>query len=476
MADILLTSVIGGSTSGTVTSVSVVTANGVSGSVATATTTPAITLTLGDITPTSVNSTFTGNGAAITTLNAGNISSGTLAVARGGTGLGSYTTNNILYATDSTTLAGLATANNGILVTNASGVPSISSTLPDGITLSAVLNTVSATVSAAGSTQGTATSLTSDFNVVTTVSANTGVKLPNPSAGRTVIVVNKGANALRVYPDTSDIIDALSANVHISVPVNGWISFNSISATQWYSTSNATVNVSLASGTLAVANGGTGTTTSTGTAGSVVLSISPVIDNGSGTTSATASASFTGGSQGAVGIYNRLSSGALNPAVAASDKGIIVDTGSQNTGNLFIGNWSSTANGIRLTAAGTHTVYGTLQDSNSFEYGYRDIPQNIQNATYSFALTDRGRSVGKTNSTAYTYTIPANSSVAFPAGSVITVFNNNATSNITIAITTDTLRLAGTTTTGSRTLAPWGVATLYKSDSTTWLASGAGLT
>lgn len=40
--------------SGTVTSVSVTTANGVSGSVATATTTPAITLTLGAITPTSV--------------------------------------------------------------------------------------------------------------------------------------------------------------------------------------------------------------------------------------------------------------------------------------------------------------------------------------------------------------------------------------------------------------------------------------
>lgn len=41
---------------GTVTTVSVVTANGVSGSVATATTTPAITLTLGAITPSSVNS------------------------------------------------------------------------------------------------------------------------------------------------------------------------------------------------------------------------------------------------------------------------------------------------------------------------------------------------------------------------------------------------------------------------------------
>ena len=40
---------------GTVTTVSVVTANGVSGSVANPTTTPAITLTLGTITPTSIN-------------------------------------------------------------------------------------------------------------------------------------------------------------------------------------------------------------------------------------------------------------------------------------------------------------------------------------------------------------------------------------------------------------------------------------
>lgn len=44
-----------GSGAGTVTSVSVTTANGVSGTVATATTTPAITLTLGAITPTSIS-------------------------------------------------------------------------------------------------------------------------------------------------------------------------------------------------------------------------------------------------------------------------------------------------------------------------------------------------------------------------------------------------------------------------------------
>lgn len=57
----------GGAGSGTVTSVSVVTANGVSGSVATETTTPAITMSLGAITPTTVNG-VTLSGASSPTL------------------------------------------------------------------------------------------------------------------------------------------------------------------------------------------------------------------------------------------------------------------------------------------------------------------------------------------------------------------------------------------------------------------------
>ena len=63
---------IGGSGgSGTVSSVSVVTANGVSGSVATATTTPAITLTLGAITPTSVAASGTVTGSNLSGTNTG---------------------------------------------------------------------------------------------------------------------------------------------------------------------------------------------------------------------------------------------------------------------------------------------------------------------------------------------------------------------------------------------------------------------
>lgn len=74
----------GGGGSGTVTNVSVVTANGVSGSVANATTTPAITLTLGDITPISVNGLTLAAQATGFTI-AGGTSSRTLTVLNTGT-------------------------------------------------------------------------------------------------------------------------------------------------------------------------------------------------------------------------------------------------------------------------------------------------------------------------------------------------------------------------------------------------------
>lgn len=67
----LLSSGGGAGGSGTVTDVSVVTANGVSGSVANSTTTPAITLTLGAITPSSVAAVGTVTGSNLSGTNTG---------------------------------------------------------------------------------------------------------------------------------------------------------------------------------------------------------------------------------------------------------------------------------------------------------------------------------------------------------------------------------------------------------------------
>jgi hypothetical protein len=72
-------------------------------------------------------------------------------------------------------------------------------------------------------------------------------------------------------------------------------------------------------------------------------------------------------------------------------------------------------------------------------------------------------------------TIPSNASLAMPIGTTIT-FANATGATVTIAITTDTLLLVSSGTTGSRTLAPFGMATAVKVAATTWMISGNGLT
>jgi hypothetical protein len=106
--------------------------------------------------------------------------------------------------------------------------------------------------------------------------------------------------------------------------------------------------------------------------------------------------------------------------------------------------------------------------------GYVGLPQVILNSeNLTLNATHAGNHIYVTGSS-QTITIPANSSVPFEIGTTIAIINANLTSSI--AITTDTLRLAGTATTGTRTLAAYGMATLIKVASTTWIASGNGLT
>jgi hypothetical protein len=107
--------------------------------------------------------------------------------------------------------------------------------------------------------------------------------------------------------------------------------------------------------------------------------------------------------------------------------------------------------------------------------GYMGVPQSAAATTgaYTIVAADAGEHIYSTATR--TVTIPANASVAFPVGTAITFIAATGTT-VTIAITTDTLLLAGSGTTGSRTLAPFGMATAIKITSTSWIISGNGLT
>lgn len=127
---------------------------------------------------------------------------------------------------------------------------------------------------------------------------------------------------------------------------------------------------------------------------------------------------------------------------------------------------SGTVNGQTKINSSTTIFDSGTTAANSV--GYLGLPQNSKTAAYTLALGDAGEHISITTGG---ITIPANASVAFPIGTTIVIYNNSA-ANQTIAITTDTLRLAGTATTGSRTLAQRGLCTLVKVAATEWVATG----
>jgi hypothetical protein len=203
-------------------------------------------------------------------------------------------------------------------------------------------------------------------------------------------------------------------------------------------------------GTLNVSRGGTGVTASTGTT-AVVLSNSPTLVTP--TLGAASAASITA-ALGSVSAPSYTFTGDTNTGIysPAADTLAFVEGGVE---------------ALRLLSTGGITS-PDLVDA----VGYKGLPQNSQTASYTLALSDMGKMV---NTTTGGVVIPANGSVAFPIGAAISIFNNSG-SNQTISITSDTLRLAGTATTGSRTLAQYGLATCVKVAATTWAISGAGVT
>ena len=148
--------------------------------------------------------------------------------------------------------------------------------------------------------------------------------------------------------------------------------------------------------------------------------------------------------------------------------------------NLVGPNTASTTSFTLPSADGTSGQALTTNGSGTLAFsdvGYINIPQNSQSAAYTTVLTDQGKCIyhPTTDANARTFTIAANASVAYPVGTVIQ-FVNMTSQVVTIAINSDTLYLAGTGTTGSRSLAQYGVANAMKITSTSWIITGSGLT
>jgi hypothetical protein len=153
----------------------------------------------------------------------------------------------------------------------------------------------------------------------------------------------------------------------------------------------------------------------------------------------------------------------------------IIDTIS-NTGTLTLPTSTDTLVGRATTDTLTNKTAGVATTSSTAaSLGYLGIPQSATATTATLAIGDAGKHIYVTTNS-QTITIPANATVAYPIGTTIGFIAGPSATTVTIAIASDTMYLGGTGTTGSRTLAAYGMATAVKVAATTWFISGNGLT
>lgn len=91
------------------------------------------------------------------------------------------------------------------------------------------------TISAAGTTQATATvlPLKNAYNV-TVAAASSGVLLPKSVTGMVITVANNGANTLDIYPNSGDKVNALAVNAAFSAATGALTIFYCFTSGQWF--------------------------------------------------------------------------------------------------------------------------------------------------------------------------------------------------------------------------------------------------
>ena len=344
---------------------------------------------------------------------------GTLGATNGGTAQSTYTTGNMLYASATNTLAKLAIGTSGQVLKVSAGL------IPEW---AAAGDTSSLTI-----TDFTASASQTTFTVAYTVGLVEGVYRNGVKLGLADYTASNGTTVVLGTGATSgDLIQVVAFSAVVLANTVSTISFGSTGLTPNTATNGA---VSVA-GTLAVANGGTGVTASTGTT-AVVLSTSPT-----------------------------LVTPVLGVATATSVNKVALTAPA--TGSTL-----TIADGKTLTASNSLTLAGTDATTLTFptisaKIGYLNLPPvGTKTTSYTLATGDVGKyvQVGSGGS----ITIP---DATFAEGDAVSIFNNTSGA-ITITCTITTAYIAGTDADKATvSLATRGVATILFISGTVCVITG----
>ena len=150
---------------------------------------------------------------------------------------GNANVGNLGFGSGVITGTGNITAGN-IIGTVAAGSNTISTTGnisgANVIVTSYHIRSLEAGISATGTTQGTATALTKEINIVSAVASGAGVVLPTAVAGMVLIINNTSVNTLAVYPASGGVINSGSTNAAYSHVSGASLQYYATSSSQWY--------------------------------------------------------------------------------------------------------------------------------------------------------------------------------------------------------------------------------------------------
>lgn len=114
-------------------------------------------------------------------------------------------------------------------------------------------------------------------------------------------------------------------------------------------------------------------------------------------------------------------------------------------------------------------INGNTETVTNTKGNIKDLPNQNKTSAYTLIASNNGDLI---NITTGGVTVPAG---VFGAGNNVTIYNNSAASQTIVQGSSVTMYLAGTATTGNRTLSQRGLATVLCVAANTFVISGSGL-